>query len=127
MTSANTTYYTITDLAGKEVGKHSQSHYCKPRWEELLGFSPPEKYNIQAYGFDEEEAPWEDDPINLREFLIDRRIIKDITIKDKAIRIKSKLVLLKKDVDNIKFEIDFLQTELQLSLNDFSKLIDELK
>ncbi len=76
MTSANTVHYTIRDYSGKIVGEHSWNFYCKTRWEELLRFSPPENFEIQQWGYDEEEEYWEEEPRNLREFLLATKTIK---------------------------------------------------
>jgi hypothetical protein len=73
MTSANVTEYTIRDLSGKEVGTHSQHCYCKTKWGRLLKFTPAENFTITAWGYDEEEEPWADEPVNLKDF-IDRLI-----------------------------------------------------
>jgi hypothetical protein len=73
MTSANVTKYRIVNLEGMIVGKHSQHAYCKTHWGDLLKFTPPENYTITAYGLDEEEEEWENDPINLAVFLDDLR------------------------------------------------------
>lgn len=69
MTSANVTNYRIEDLSGKEMGTHSQHHYCNTHWGDLLKFTPPENYTITAYGLDEEEEEWEDEPMSLAVFL----------------------------------------------------------
>ena len=63
MTSANVTEYRIESLhTGKEVGTHSQHHYCKTHWGDLLKFLPPEDFTITPHGLDEEEEEWEDEP-----------------------------------------------------------------
>jgi|FAXJ01.1.fsa_nt_gi hypothetical protein len=69
MTSANVTDYRIEDLSGKQMGTHSQHHYCKTHWGDLLKFTPPENYMITPHGLDEEEESWEDEPMNLAVFL----------------------------------------------------------
>jgi hypothetical protein len=69
MTSANVTQYTIRDLYGAEVGKHSQHCLCKPNWDILLKFVPYENYTIQSWGYDEDEAYWEGREHNLRDFV----------------------------------------------------------
>jgi hypothetical protein len=69
MTSANVVQYRIEDLNGKQVGKHYQSLLCKTHWGELLVFQPSENFTITAFGEDEEEAYWEDEPINLKVFI----------------------------------------------------------
>lgn len=68
MTSANVTKYNIYKN-GRKVGQHYQSHLCKTHWEDLEKFSPPEDFEIMAYGYDEEEEYWEDKKINLKKFL----------------------------------------------------------
>lgn len=77
MTSANVTKYTIRDATGTKVGKHSQHSYCKTRWHELLKYTPLNQHTIQAYGWDEEEEEWYDDPVNLLKFLHGIRELKD--------------------------------------------------
>lgn len=69
MTSANVTNYTIRDLQGNEVGKHSQHCYCKTNWGVLLKFTPYENFTIQPWGEDEEEEIWEGETYNLRDFI----------------------------------------------------------
>ena len=69
MTSANVTEYTIFNSEGKKVGEHSQHCLCKTKWGRLLKFTPPENFVIMAWGYDEEEEYWEDDPINLKTFI----------------------------------------------------------
>ena len=71
MTSANVTEYTIRDLTGKTVGKHSQHAYCKPTWGELLKFIPAEAHTITPWSFDEEEEFWEGEAVNLQIFIDD--------------------------------------------------------
>lgn len=72
MTSANVTEYRIIKKeTGEIAGHHRQHHYCKTRWDELVRkYYPLEDYQIQPYGYDEEEEPWEDEPEELYEFLI---------------------------------------------------------
>ena len=69
MTSANVTNYRIDDLTGKTVGELSQHVYCKTKWGELLQYTPPENYTITAYGEDEDEESWENDPVSLKTFI----------------------------------------------------------
>lgn len=76
MTSANVVEYSILK-DGKEVGQHRQHMMCKTNWEVLLKFQPIEEHEIQAWGYDEEEEEWSNDPENLKEFLIKRRAIKE--------------------------------------------------
>ena len=75
MTSANVIEYRIFNAAGKQVGKHSYNVLCKPDWKKLLKFEPLDKHTIQSHGKDEEEATWEDPPVNLRLFLLSHRVI----------------------------------------------------
>ena len=69
MTSANVTEYRIDNLQGMKVGQLSQHAYCKTHWGDLLKFTPPEDFTITAYGLDEEEEEWENDPVNLAVFI----------------------------------------------------------
>jgi hypothetical protein len=75
MTSCNYTNYNIYDLNGKHVGQHLDHWYCKPHWNDLLEFSPPENYTIEKVTYDEEENEYYEDPISLKEFLQKRKII----------------------------------------------------
>ena len=69
MTSANTVHYTISDKRGVVAGEITWNFYCKTRWHEFTKFSPPEEFTVQAWGYDEEDDLWEDEPMNLAEFL----------------------------------------------------------
>lgn len=72
MTSANVTEYSIIKKkTGEVVGNHRQHHYCMTNWGDLVRkYFPLEDYLIQAYGYDEEEEHWEEEPEELYEFLI---------------------------------------------------------
>ena len=70
-TSANVVEYTIYDAGDKRVGTHRQHCMCKTKWQELLKYQPLRDHKIQAWGYDEDEAYWENDPQNLRDFLIE--------------------------------------------------------
>jgi len=79
-TSANVVEYRVFDKDGNVVKEYSQHLYCKSKHkEELEKFIPPEDYEIQSYGLDEDEAPWENKKISLRLFLIQMRIIKGLS------------------------------------------------
>ena len=72
MTSSNVTHFTIYEKSsGKECGKHSQSHYCKTHWEDLLKYDPSENYMILPWWEDEEEEYHEGRIENLKDFLIE--------------------------------------------------------
>lgn len=71
MTSANVVEYTIKDLKGNEVGKHSQHCLCKTKWGRLLKFTPAENFTITPWGYDEDEAYWEGKTISLKKFIDD--------------------------------------------------------
>lgn len=88
MTSANVINYTIFK-DGAKVGEHRQHLYCKDRSEDLLRFQPPELYQIQAHGFDEHEAPWEDKPVNLRDYLAKRDLCMPETTEQVAEKLYS--------------------------------------
>ena len=77
MTSANVTSYIIYNKGtDNEAGKHSEHAYCKPRWNNLLRFDPPENYEIYTWWLDEEEEYYDHPRENLKDFLIKRRILK---------------------------------------------------
>jgi hypothetical protein len=69
MTSSNTVYYTIRDKNEVQVGSHSQNVMCLTCIDGLEKFTPAEDYTIQAWGYDEDEDDWEDEPQNLAEWL----------------------------------------------------------
>lgn len=72
-TSANVTYYTVKDLAGKVVGEYRQNCMCKDHLREQLAVhTPPEAFTISSRWPDEDEADHYSDEINLKDF-IDRR------------------------------------------------------
>jgi len=54
---------------------------CKSRYYELLKYEPLKEHTITPYGYEknEEEDYWEDEPINLYDFL---KGIHDKTIKE---------------------------------------------
>ena len=69
MTSANVIEYTIYKDK-KPVGRFRKHLLCRfPDYAELLKYQPLSEYEIQAWGYDEEEDEWSDEPENLEEFL----------------------------------------------------------
>lgn len=79
-TSANVIEYRIEK--NHELVSYFRKHLlCKmPEYSELLQYQPLSEYTITATGYDEEEDYWENDSINLEEFM--RRMIRS----DKKIR-----------------------------------------
>ena len=73
MTSASVIIYKVFK-DGVLVRDQREHMLCKSRLYELLQFIPLEDYTIQATGLDEHEAPWEDEPENLADFLKRRRV-----------------------------------------------------
>lgn len=68
-TSANVIEYTIFKNQ-KAVGRFSKNVMCRfPEYAELLKYQPLNEHEIQAWGYDEEEDEWEDEPQNLEAFL----------------------------------------------------------
>jgi len=80
MTSANVIEYRI-EKDGKQVGSHRENMMCKTHYEELLVFEPLSEYTIIPYGYDEEEDYWEDEPVNLEDFM-KKQILFSKTIKE---------------------------------------------
>lgn len=73
-TSANVIEYTITKNE-EQIGyfrKHLLTKY--PEYSDLLKYEPLRQYEIMAYGYDEDEEYWEDEPKNLEEFLWEMRL-----------------------------------------------------
>ena len=68
-TSANSIEYSIYK-DDKEVGHFSVNVMCRyPDYAELLKYQPLSEHTIQAWGYDEEEEEWSDEPKNLEDFL----------------------------------------------------------
>ena len=73
-TSANVIEYTIYKGVEK-VGRFRKHLLCRlPAFSDLLKYQPLSEYSIQAWGYDEEDDEWEDDVVNLEEFLRERRL-----------------------------------------------------
>lgn len=69
MTSANVVEYRI-EKEGKQVGHFRKNLMCRlPEYSDLLKYQPLNEHQITAYGYDEDEDYWEDDSVNLEEFL----------------------------------------------------------
>ena len=79
MTSANVTYYHVTEIAtGKEVGYYSSHAMCKSHLEEdLAKHVPEENFHLMVIWPDEEEEDHVSFEGNLHDFLEDRRIMKE--------------------------------------------------
>ena len=69
MTSANVIQYTIYDKDSNTVGSHRQNILCKICNDGLEKFIPAKDFEIEAWGYDEEEEMWEGDRVNLEEWL----------------------------------------------------------
>lgn len=70
MTSANIIEYTIFDKNNKKVGGHRQNVMCMTCNDGMEKFQPYEDFTIQSWGYDENEEEWENEQINLKEWLI---------------------------------------------------------
>ena len=68
-TSANVIEYTI--YKGKKSVGHFRKHLlCRfPDYAELLKYQPLSEHTIMAWGYDEEEDEWSNEPENLEDFL----------------------------------------------------------
>lgn len=72
-TSANVIEFTIYK-DGESVGNFRKHMLTRlPDYADLLDFQPLQNHTITPWGFDEEDEYWEDEPINLREFLYKMR------------------------------------------------------
>jgi hypothetical protein len=70
MTSANVVEYTISKEY-KAVGYFRKNIMClNPPYSELLKYQPLNEHMITAYGYDEEDDYWEEEPENLEKFMI---------------------------------------------------------
>ena len=70
-TSANVIEYDIRHrITGESVAHHRQNIMCKPfDKSHLTKLEPASDYLVYPYGYDEEEELWEDEPIELTDFL----------------------------------------------------------
>jgi hypothetical protein len=69
-TSANVIEYNIVKNA-KSVGHFRKHILCsQPDYADLLSYQPLDAHYIRAYGYDEDEEYWEDEPENLKDFMI---------------------------------------------------------
>lgn len=69
MTSANTILYNIYNKQGEPVGSHSQNIMCKICNDVLEKFIPAKDFEIESYGYDEDEEMWKGDRVNLADWL----------------------------------------------------------
>ena len=68
-TSANIIEYSIYK-DGENVGHFRKHMMCSlPDYADLLKYQPLKDHEIVAWGYDEEEEEWDDDPVNLDTFL----------------------------------------------------------
>jgi len=68
-TSANVIEYRI-EKNGEIVGNFRKNLLCKfPDYSDLLKYQPLIDHTITPYGYDEEDEYWEDDTVNLENFL----------------------------------------------------------
>ena len=71
-TSANVVNYRIF-RDGKEVGSHRQNLLCKLRDNELAErFLPTSDFEIESWGYDEDEALWIGERENLQDWFVRR-------------------------------------------------------
>ena len=71
MTSTHITNFEIRRKDTWEVvGSHRQNYLCKAHWEDLLKFQPTADFEIQAWGYDEDEDFWEGEWQDLCDFLL---------------------------------------------------------
>lgn len=69
MTSANVINYIIRDKEDNQVGTHRQNIMCHTCNDGLEKFTPASDFTIQAWGYDEEDEKWENEPENLETWL----------------------------------------------------------
>lgn len=85
MTSANVIQYSIFKDE-KEVGSHRENVMCKSNYESLLKYVPLKDHTIMAWGYDEEDEYWDEEPVNLETFLkkmvLFNKIIKEYFISN---------------------------------------------
>jgi hypothetical protein len=91
-TSANVIEYDIYDKDGKSVGYHRQNVMCMRCNDGLEKFTPASDFEIESYGYDEEEDLWQGDRQNLEVWLSKNK--PEITFKvfsiDDKVRVKRK-------------------------------------
>lgn len=69
MTSANVIEYNIYNKDGEIVGHHRHNVMCMRCNDGLEKFTPPSDFEIESYGYDEEEEMWDGDKTNLETWL----------------------------------------------------------
>ena len=91
-TSANVIEYNIYDKDGKSVVYHRQNVMCMRCNDGLEKFTPASDFEIESYGYDEEEDLWQGDRQNLETWLSKNKA--EFTHKvfsiDEKVRIKRK-------------------------------------
>ena len=80
MTSANVVEFRI-EKDHETIGNFRKNMMCRlPEYSDLLVYQPLSEHDITPYGYDEEEEYWEDDTVNLEEFL------REMVLTNKLIR-----------------------------------------
>jgi hypothetical protein len=69
MTSANVFYLSVYDKDEKRVGLHRYNMLTEFNYNNLLVHTPHKEHTVLSWGYDEEEEVWEDEIMNLEEFL----------------------------------------------------------
>jgi hypothetical protein len=69
MTSANTIEYNIYNKKGEVVGRHSHNIMCMRCNDGLEEFTPASDFEIEDWGYDEEEGEWVGEKTNLGTWL----------------------------------------------------------
>jgi hypothetical protein len=67
--SQNIVDYIIKDRDGRIVGFHRHLLHGKSHWGDLLDFTPSLYYTIKATGYNDENEPWQGNPMRLDRFL----------------------------------------------------------
>lgn len=68
MTSANVTYYYVSDANGKHITEHRQHHLCRPTVRDELS-KYPEDYQVYCVWPDEEEEDHVTNTLTIKEYL----------------------------------------------------------
>lgn len=75
-TSANVTYYQVSDIKGNRIREHRQNCLCKNSVRgELATYQPPEDYTIVLRWPDEDEANHYTEGMSLKDYLDGKKVV----------------------------------------------------
>lgn len=126
MTSANVTYYTVTNIANGCVYTHSQHCMCKNIIkDELQKYQPANKFTLQLNHPDEEEGDNYSKVMNLQDYLDGK--YKHTAWKEEDGNIDDSHYCAKHDYDYLKDEcVDCMKEFYIVAKNEIKRLNEEI-